>query len=59
MCPTPNTVTSEERSGNGDARDTRNNGASLPRPVKSVLTEEMLARFAARAEGLFLVRVRY
>ena len=51
MCPTPNTVISAARSGNGDAHDTRNKGASLPRLVKSVLTEEMLARFAARADS--------
>jgi alkylation response protein AidB-like acyl-CoA dehydrogenase len=50
MCRTPNTVISEEQSGN-NAHDTKNKGASLPRPVKSVLTEEMLARFAARADS--------
>src|SRR4051812_29153910 len=50
MCPTPNTVISEKRSGN-DAHDTRNKGASLPQFVKSVLTEEMLVRFAARADS--------
>src|SRR4051812_45871059 len=50
MCPTPNTVISEKRSGN-DAHDTRNKGASLPQFVKSVLTEEMLVRFASRADS--------
>jgi alkylation response protein AidB-like acyl-CoA dehydrogenase len=51
MCPTPNTVISEQQSGNDNAHNTRNNGASLPRSVKSVLTEEMLARFVARADS--------
>src|SRR5437667_898822 len=51
MCPTPNQVISKERSDNGDVRDMKNKGASLPRLVKSVLTEEMLTRFAARADS--------
>ena len=51
MCPTPNTVISEERSGSGNARETRNSAGALPRLVKSVLTEQMLARFAARADS--------
>ncbi len=51
MCPTPNTIISEKQSVSEDAHDTRNKRASLPRPVKSVLSEEMLARFAARADS--------
>ena len=51
MCATPNQVISKERSDNGDVRDMKNKGASLPRLVKSVLTEEMLTRFAARADS--------
>lgn len=49
MCPTPNTVISEKQSGNDGANNTKNNGAALL--VKSVLTEEMLTRFAARADS--------
>ena len=46
MNSAPDTIVSRERSGsNGDS----NHAASSPRPVKPVLTEEMLARFASRA----------
>jgi len=51
MCPTPNPVISEKQSGNGDANHTKNRSASQPRLVKPVLTEEMLTRFAARADS--------
>jgi len=50
MNPTPNATISEERSsGNGGSPGAINASASAPRPVGSVLTEEMLARFASRA----------
>jgi alkylation response protein AidB-like acyl-CoA dehydrogenase len=50
MNPTPNVTVSKERSsGNGGSQDARNTSTSLPRLVKPVLTEEMLARFASRA----------
>jgi alkylation response protein AidB-like acyl-CoA dehydrogenase len=50
MNPAPNaTVSKEHASGNGRALDARNTNMSSPRPVKTVLTEEMLARFASRA----------
>ncbi|MGA9814549.1 MAG: acyl-CoA dehydrogenase family protein [Terriglobales bacterium] len=46
MNSAPDTIVSRERSGsNGDS----NHATSSPRPVKPVLTEEMLARFASRA----------
>src|SRR5882757_3714025 len=52
MNPSPNVTVSKERSpGNGSSHDTRNTGTSSPPPVKSVLTEEMLARFASRADS--------
>ena len=51
MCPTSNRVISEKQSGNEDAHDTRNKGVSLARHVKSVLNEEMLARFSVRADS--------
>src|SRR5882724_6606361 len=44
MNPVPNATVSKERSG-GDTKTS----TSVPHPVKPVLTEEMLARFAARA----------
>ena len=46
MNSAPDTTVSRERSdSNGDS----NHATSSPRPVKPVLTEEMLARFASRA----------
>jgi len=49
MNPVPNATVSKERSSDdGRSHDARNT-ASLPRLVKPVLTDEMLARFAARA----------
>ncbi len=50
MCPTPNTIASEKQTGNG-TQNTRGKNAALPRLVKSILSEEMLARFAARADA--------
>jgi len=50
MNPAPNATVSKERSsGNGGSQDARNTSTSLPRLVKPVLSEEMLARFASRA----------
>jgi alkylation response protein AidB-like acyl-CoA dehydrogenase len=50
MNPAPNVTVSKEHSpGNGGSHDTRKTGTSSPPPMKSVLTEEMLARFASRA----------
>lgn len=50
MDPTPNATVSQKRSsGGGGSHDASNTSTSLPRPVKPVLTEEMLARFASRA----------
>jgi alkylation response protein AidB-like acyl-CoA dehydrogenase len=50
MKPAPNaTVLKEHSSGNGGSPDGRNMNMSSARVAKSVLTEEMLARFAARA----------
>ena len=50
MDPTPNATVSQKRSsGDGGSHNARNTSTSLPRPVKPVLTEEMLARFASRA----------
>jgi alkylation response protein AidB-like acyl-CoA dehydrogenase len=52
MNPVSNAIVSKEQStGNGGngGHDARTTNASLPRPVKPVLTEEMLARFASRA----------
>ena len=43
------TVSKERSSRNDGSQDARNPGPSLPRLVKPVLTEEMLARFASRA----------
>jgi alkylation response protein AidB-like acyl-CoA dehydrogenase len=49
MDSAPNATISKERSsGDGGSHDARNASTSLPRP-KSVLTEEMLMRFASRA----------
>ncbi len=42
------TVSKEHSSGNGASHD-RNRSTSSSRPVEPVLTEEMLARFEARA----------
>jgi alkylation response protein AidB-like acyl-CoA dehydrogenase len=44
------TVSKEQSTGNGGP-DARTGNASLRPPVKSVLTEEMLARFASRADS--------
>jgi alkylation response protein AidB-like acyl-CoA dehydrogenase len=50
MNPAPNAIVTGERpSGDGDSQDARNTSASLLRPVRPVLTEETLARFASRA----------
>jgi alkylation response protein AidB-like acyl-CoA dehydrogenase len=43
------TASKSSSSDNSGSRDAINMSASLPRPVQSVLTEEMLARFASRA----------
>jgi alkylation response protein AidB-like acyl-CoA dehydrogenase len=43
------TASKSSSSDNSGSRDAVNMSASLPRPVESVLTEEMLARFASRA----------
>ncbi len=43
------TASKSGSSDNCGSRDAINMSASLPRPVESVLTEEMLARFASRA----------
>jgi alkylation response protein AidB-like acyl-CoA dehydrogenase len=43
------TTSKNSSSDNSGSRDAINMSASLPRPVESVLTEEMLARFASRA----------
>jgi alkylation response protein AidB-like acyl-CoA dehydrogenase len=44
-----NTTVSTERPGNDSVRGSRNTSMSSPRLLKPVLSEEMLARFAARA----------
>jgi len=44
MNPAPNATVCD-----GGSPEARNTSTSLPRPVKPVLTEEMLARFASRA----------
>jgi hypothetical protein len=44
MNPAPNATVYD-----GESPEARNMSTSLPRPVKPVLTEEMLARFASRA----------
>jgi alkylation response protein AidB-like acyl-CoA dehydrogenase len=50
MNPPSNATVSKERlSGDGGSHDARQTSTSLRRLVKSVLTEEMLARFASRA----------
>ena len=50
MDPTPNATVSQKRSsGGGGSHDATNTSTTLPWPVKPVLTEEMLARFASRA----------
>ena len=46
MNSAPDTTVSRESSGNDGAS---HHAASLPRPVKPVLSEEMLTRFASRA----------
>ncbi|MGC1451083.1 MAG: acyl-CoA dehydrogenase family protein [Candidatus Sulfotelmatobacter sp.] len=52
MNPTPNSTVSQDRSSvNGRSQDAKNASASSPRPVQSVLSEEMLARFASRASS--------
>lgn len=43
------TSSKSKPSPNGGSAEAKNNDASKPRPVESVLTEEMLARFASRA----------
>jgi len=50
MCPSSTSILSEKQSGDNNAHAIKSEGASLPRPLKSVLTDEMLVRFAARAE---------
>src|SRR6266536_8868 len=42
-------VSNERSSGNGNSRDTGNSNGPVPGQIPTVLTEEMLARFAARA----------
>jgi alkylation response protein AidB-like acyl-CoA dehydrogenase len=50
MNSAPNATVSKERSsGNGGSHGERNTSTSSPQPVKSALTEEMLAGFASRA----------
>jgi alkylation response protein AidB-like acyl-CoA dehydrogenase len=50
MDPATNvTAFKEPLSGDGGSRDAKNTSTSSPRPVKAVLTEEMLASFASRA----------
>jgi alkylation response protein AidB-like acyl-CoA dehydrogenase len=49
MNPTPNATVLKERSSSDGQLDARNMSTPLLRPVKPVLTEEMLARFASRA----------
>lgn len=52
MTMAPNTtVSGEHSSSNGVSRNARNTSLSSSRLVKPVLTEEMLARFSARAES--------
>jgi len=52
MALAPNaTVSREHSSGDDGSRDARNTSTSSPRLVKPALTEEMLARFAARADS--------
>ena len=43
------TASKSSASPNGGSPEAKNTAASKPRPVESVLTEEMLARFASRA----------
>ena len=49
MNPISNVIVSKEQSTGNGGHDARTVNASLPRPVRPVLTEEMLARFASRA----------
>jgi len=42
-------VSNEQSSGNGNSRETGNSSGPVSRQVQTVLTEEMLARFASRA----------
>ena len=50
MNPTVKTTVSKERTNdNGGSQDAGNTATSVPRPVGTALTEEMLARFASRA----------
>lgn len=50
MNPNPNaTISGERPSSNGGSPDAISASASAPRPASPVLTDEMLARFAARA----------
>jgi len=49
MSPIFDAIVSKEQSTGNGGHDARTINASLQRPVKSVLTEEMLARFASRA----------
>src|SRR5882762_8645480 len=52
MHPSPDVIVSKEHSsGDGGLHDARNTNKSLPRLVKPVLTDEMLARFASRADS--------
>lgn len=48
MNPATNPVVNESAAGNG-LHAVRNTGTASPHPLNSVLTEEMLARFASRA----------
>jgi alkylation response protein AidB-like acyl-CoA dehydrogenase len=49
MAPAPHATISKQRSGDDGSHNSGNTSTSLPRLVKPVLTEEMLARFASRA----------
>jgi alkylation response protein AidB-like acyl-CoA dehydrogenase len=42
-------VSNEHSSGNGNSRDAANSNGPTPRQIQPLLTDEMLARFAARA----------
>lgn len=48
MNPVPNATISTERSGGSHDGISKN---TSPRPIRTVLTEEMLARFASRASS--------
>jgi alkylation response protein AidB-like acyl-CoA dehydrogenase len=51
MKPPTNTVASKDRSSGNGLQDARNESTSSSQPVRSVLSEEMLARFASRASS--------